>query len=310
MGQGPEEYISMTSIILDEENDEMFVHCSSLKNIFTYDLFGNFKQNFKYMVGGDKSSRLSASINYDPIYNFDRDNLICFDFTSGRNFSSATEVDVEPRNIFWIISKLDGSITKEIQIPFEKKILQVLFLLETGRIGVVYNKGLIPYRDGWILTETSADTIYNYSANHEMTPFIVRTPSVQSMNPEVFLFPGVLTDRYYFLQTIKKEYESNTAFRGNLRKIDLVYDKQEDTTFECVVYNGDFASKRPVANMVEGVPIFTVVNSNDVAFIENIEAFELVEAYEKGELKGRLKEIAANMDEEDNPVIMVAKYKK
>jgi hypothetical protein len=39
-------------------------------------------------------------------------------------------------------------------------------------------------------------------------------------------------------------------------------------------------------------------------------AYELVEAYEKGGLKGKLKEIAAELNEESNPVIMLAKYKK
>ena len=37
---------------------------------------------------------------------------------------------------------------------------------------------------------------------------------------------------------------------------------------------------------------------------------DLVEAYEKGQLKGKLKEIAANLDEESNPVVMLLKKKK
>ena len=32
--------------------------------------------------------------------------------------------------------------------------------------------------------------------------------------------------------------------------------------------------------------------------------------HERGELNGKLKEIAATLDEESNPVIMLAKYKK
>ncbi|MDH6358178.1 hypothetical protein M2135_003185, partial [Parabacteroides sp. PF5-9] len=35
-----------------------------------------------------------------------------------------------------------------------------------------------------------------------------------------------------------------------------------------------------------------------------------LDAYEKGQLKGKLKEIAAGLHEESNPVIMLAKYKK
>ena len=40
-----------------------------------------------------------------------------------------------------------------------------------------------------------------------MKPFIVRMPSVQTQSPEVFLFPGILTDKYYFMQCVTKEYD-------------------------------------------------------------------------------------------------------
>jgi hypothetical protein len=36
----------------------------------------------------------------------------------------------------------------------------------------------------------------------------------------------------------------------------------------------------------------------------------LVEAYKNDELKGRLKEIAAKLNEESNPVIMLVKHRK
>ena len=41
-----------------------------------------------------------------------------------------------------------------------------------------------------------------------------------------------------------------------------------------------------------------------------LESFQLVEDYKKGILKGKLKEIASKLDEEDNPVIMLIKHKK
>lgn len=48
--------------------------------------------------------------------------------------------------------------------------------------------------------------------------------------------------------------------------------------------------------------------------IENatsLNASRLVEIYKKGQLKdGKLKEIASELDEEDNPVIMLVKQKK
>ncbi|MDR2118365.1 MAG: 6-bladed beta-propeller [Tannerellaceae bacterium] len=310
-GQGNEEYTNITgTIALDEENGEMFVNCGGLRKILVYDLFGNFKRSFDYMEGEDESSMFKKEIGYNPICNFDRNNLIFQDCTNARNFMGrgGVYVDLDPRDIFYIISKQDGSITKKIPVPFEKKILQIVFH-PSGGVGKVSNLGLTPYHDRWILVEPSADTVYSYSADHVMKPFIVRTPSVQSMDPEVFLFPGVITDRYCFMQSVKKEYDE-TESGSNLKETDLVYDRQEKKIFEYTVYNDDFTTKRPLKNLVDDVLTLTVVNHDEVAFSEKIEAPELVEAYRKGQLKGRLKEIAATLDEESNPVIMLAKYKK
>jgi hypothetical protein len=51
------------------------------------------------------------------------------------------------------------------------------------------------------------------------------------------------------------------------------------------------------------------INSGIAAF-QNLEAYQLVEAYKNDELKGHLKEIAAKLKEGSNPVIMVMKNKK
>ena len=175
-----------------------------------------------------------------------------------------------------------------------------------SRLRMIPNRELIPGRDGWILTEPSSDTVYCYSSAHTMTPIIARTPSVQSMDPEVFLFPGVLTDRYCFIQTVKNEYDFN-ADKG-FPKTDLVYDRQESAIFECTVYNDDFTNKKTMS-LVWEYPMFTFVNS-EIAIMKKLEADELIEAYKKGQLKGKLKEIAAGLDEDSHPVIMLAKYKK
>ena len=37
-----------------------------------------------------------------------------------------------------------------------------------------------------------------------MIPLIIRTPSIQSMVPEVFLCPSIVTDDFYFMEIVKK----------------------------------------------------------------------------------------------------------
>jgi hypothetical protein len=41
-----------------------------------------------------------------------------------------------------------------------------------------------------------------------------------------------------------------------------------------------------------------------------LEAFELIEALEAGELSGELKTVAEGLKEDDNPVLMVVKFKE
>lgn len=95
------------------------------------------------------------------------------------------------------------------------------------------------------MTETSADTLYNYAPDGTLSPFIVRTPSAHTMEPEVFLYMGIHTDRYYFMQTVKNVFNFD---KGNGFYTDeLVYDKQEKAFFQVSVCNGDYAEKRTVA---------------------------------------------------------------
>jgi hypothetical protein len=289
-GQGGEEYTNISrGIVLDEDCSEMFVNNRSARRILVYDLDGNFKRSFKHKEG--------AGYNY--IYNFDRENLICYD-GAYNNDGEANEQS------FMIISKQDGSITKEIHIPIEEKILTALIVKDEAK-NMTYastpstDYPIIPYFDKWILVEPSSDTLYRYFSDHTMRPFIVRTPPIRSMEPEVFLFLSFLTDRYYFMEAIKKEWNFGT--NDGYPRTNLMYDKQEKAIFKYTIYNDDYSSKmRVYMNSEPG--------DDEIVTWQPLQAPDLVEAYEKDQLKGRLKEVASILNEESNPVIMLLKHKK
>lgn len=284
-GQGDEEYTQTTEIILDEDNNEMFVMDYPVRKFLVYDLYGNFKRSFNFT---------GSSGHYIAVFNYDRDNLI------GYMSYHPTE---NKQSFHLIISKQDGSITKEIQIPSKEiKTLTVVKNVngEVATIAFPFYP-IIPNHDNWTLVETSSDTVYNYLPNEKTVPLIARIPSVYLMDTEVFLLPGILTDRYYFMQIQKKGFDFATM--RALPVTGLVYDKQENTVFRHTVYNDDFSNNRKV-------DMWSRPGNQEIATWQPLEAHELVESYEKGQLKGKLKEIASKLDKEDNPVIMLIKHKK
>ena len=281
-GQGAEEYTRMNDVILDESNGEIFVKSQGNK-ILVYDLYGGFKRCLN--LGREVSS----------VFDYDKNNLICYDMSDyhskGKDRSKSYHI---------IISKQDGSVTREIFIPF--KTINTPIVVDGDKFIASYSYPIRLSHDAWTLVDTSADTLYHYAPDGTLIPFIVRTPSAHTMQPEVFLYMGISTDRYHFMQTLKNvfNFEKGNGFYTD----ELVYDREEKAMFQVAVCNDDYAEKRTVAISDKSI-------NREFENATSLNASRLVEIYKKGQLKdGKLKEIVSKLDEEDNPVIMLVKQKK
>ena len=298
-GQGPGEYASISKVFLDEDNKEIFIDEFQRKSIKVYDFSGNFTREFHY-----KENAL-----YYRMLNYDRESFICWNET---NLASQVYKDEASKTPFFIVSKQDGSIIEEIKIPFEEIISYTDIIINRDNQGKIQSVfainpdnalSIINSQGQWILAESSVDTIYRYLPDHTMIPFMTRTPSIRSMDPKVFLLPGIITDRYYFMQIFKKEFD--LANQRQVPEVDLLYDRESKALFEYAMYNDDYTDKRHVVMMGK-----SRCENDEIVFWQKLEAFELVEAYKEGKLKGKLKKVAATLDEEDNPVIMIVKHKR
>lgn len=281
-GQGGEEYGRINDLILDESNGEIFVESPGNK-ILVYDLYGSFKRV------------LNLDREVSSVFNYDKHNLICYDMSDYHSKGKD-----RTRSYHVIISKQDGSVTREIFIPF--KTINTPIAVDGDQFVASYSYQIRLSHGEWTLIETSSDTLYHYAPDGTLSPFIARTPSTHTMVPEVFLYMGICTDRYYFMQTVKNvfNFEKGNGFYTD----ELVYDKEEKALFQVAVYNGDYAEKRPVA--MTAAPV-----NSEIEDVTTLDAFRLVEIYEKGQLKdSQLKEIASRLDKDDNPVIMLIKQKK
>ena len=255
-GQGAEEYARINEIILDENNGEIFV--MSLGNkILVYDLYGKFKRCLN--LGREVSS----------IFDYDKYNLICYDMSDyhskGKDRSKSYHL---------IISKLDGNITREIFIPF--KTINTPIVTDGGNFVANYSYQIRLSHGKCTLMDASSDTLYNYAPDGTLTPFIARTPSTHTMEPEVFLYMGIHTDRYYFMQALKNvfNFEKGNGFYTD----ELMYDKEEKAIFQVTVCNDDYAEKRPVAMTAKSI-------NREIEDATSLNASRLVEIYKKGQLK-------------------------
>jgi hypothetical protein len=105
-------------------------------------------------------------------FNYDNDNLVCYDENNEKN------------RAFVFISKKDGSITNKVKIPFKKNI-SLLSKSQNGilftTVGPSHYRTIIPFKGNWYLVEFSSDTVYIFLPDYNLCPFLVRTPSIQSM---------------------------------------------------------------------------------------------------------------------------------
>ena len=280
-GQGAEEYAGINRIILDESNDEILVMSPGNK-ILVYDLYGEYKRCLK----------LDREVS--SVFDYDKSNLIGYDMSDYHNKGKDRS-----KSYHILISKQDGSITREIFIPF--KTINTPIVTGDGGFVASYSYQIRQSHGKCTLMDTSSDTLYNYAPDGTLTPFIVRTPSAHTMEPEVFLYMGIYTDRYYFMQTVKNvfNFEKGNGFYTD----ELMYDKEEKAVYQVAVYNGDYAEKRTVAMTAKPI-------NSEIEDATSLNASRLVEIYKKGQLKdGQLKEIASRLSEEDNPVIMLVRQK-
>ena len=281
-GQGGEEYTQITQIVLDEEQNEMFIVDYPRQKFMVYNLEGKFLRSFNF----DENSY------YSFVYPYDKAHLIVY--------KDCAHHGQPEKSCHAIISKQDGKTIRELSLPYEEleDIRYTGMHEKYGEITAVPAHYLtVPARKDWYLASISSDTIYRHLPNGNKHPYMVRTPSINSMDPEVFLFPKMMTERYDFLVSIKKKMEDNFSFPST----NLIYDKQEKSTYTYIIRNADFEGSN--------VALWESSLSPEIASYRTLHAHELVEAYEKGKLKGKLKEIASTLDEEDNGVVMLLKQK-
>ena len=284
-GNGPHEYLYASTVMLDEEQSLVYVHDIQMQKMFIYQLNGEFFNEYD-------------TDNFRFVYQFDDEHFIVYHQITNR-------VNISMTPYFSIVSKNTGQQVKKIEVPLAlEKAADLSITVGEEEQQMVYSAMHLPLvrtmDGGFLLNEVSCDTIYKINRDLSVVPQFVRKPSLDN-NTQVFLEAGLETTHYqFFTCTTKHPEDMDNMFE----EVQLVYDKQEQQIYRYSLSLDDY----------EDYDItFTAhnVNSDTKAGIGlgRISVYDLQEADEKGLLHGRLEEMAATLDDEDNPIVIVYHFK-
>lgn len=288
-GQGSKEYQNIIGMAVDPKAQEIFIVDYLLKyRMQVYSFTGQYKRTlpipFKMILGS--------------ILDFSADYLL------------ACDRDVDQKGIsnrakpYMLLSKKTGEIVKELDIHFTKRMSNRMSKPfgenQTISAALGYDP-IVRCEDSYVIGDLSADTIYTYTPQGVLSPMLVRTPPVLSMETPKVLLPDYRAGSYFFFYLVDFEFdfETRTGFPDKY----MVYDYAAGKTYVCKLVNRDCEEQEiqlgdgGVTNKAWNTACYTIPSSM------------LIEQSEAGKVHGLLKEIAAGRTDDDNPVLVIVRFK-
>lgn len=136
-----------------------------------------------------------------------------------------------------------------------------------------------------------------------MTPIAVRTPSVRATDPPVILSPFIYTDSLFCFEMMPYYYNPANPTEAYDKSRDLICDRRTGKIEEVEFYNSDFSTKSRNMGMRS---IKSTVKNYCISWYS---PERLIDQYNAGLLKGKLKEVASTLQIDDNDVLILCKFK-
>ncbi len=276
-GQSGREYIRAFNSIFDRERQELFVYenYKTRVRILVYDKNGNYKRTLPV-----KSKQMGNFIN------FDKDNLL--EYESYGCYSSQKNRIKKNLTPFMLVSKTTGKIDTLKQIKLEDRDNKVMrkSLGKDKSMSAIFVGGEIISlsKQLFVLNDDYADTVYTFSTKRELKPILIKTPAFKTQkDKKILLRMNSISEKWMFLTTQLKDIDFAT--KKFPKPNYLVINRETNSINEVQFINKDMGTKKPYYN--------NFVNADD-----------LIELLEEGKLKGKLKTIAENLKEDDNPVLI------
>ena len=285
-GQGPEEYSMMLDALVDWDKEDVFVFDSGSR-IVVYSLDGTFKRKLP----------LNANLVQHDAYIWSDSQLVACRYGNWDK-----DEKLVPYQPIVLLSKEDGKMDS---LSYRKEHSFPTYIGAKEMNIRIHWPSLDKLNGDVYVNDLSADTIYRWDARTQaLQPVMTRTPSVTLDDLDgYFMDLKGVSSLYYFLHFLARQASMDSHFvMVDEKSRNAVYDRKEGKVYHPKFTNKDYPS-------MEKIHLNFCEEENACAIVQ-LEAFKLIEALEAGELSGELKTIAESLKEEDNPVLMVVKFKE
>lgn len=280
LGNGPEEYIKIEDYAVDSLAGEVFIWDMQLNTILVYDLSGQFKRSGK---GGAKYY-VFGEINADYLMGY----------TPNNRWNKPPDMRVRDGNIP-ALSFIEKKSLEVIPTNFD-----YLKPRDMGSMMVINHFSFVP--DGVYITCERSDTVYLVDRQRVITPRMVDVTPYSEKQAQAF--PVIETDRYIFLS---KEQEVRRGEPSLSKWKSFVYDKQKQQLFCLNVDMGRYKDiSLALANDQIALTQFNITRNSNYAMAV---LSPQILAGNPALLPPELQQIADSLNEEDNPVLMLIKFK-
>lgn len=293
-GQSGEEYRDPISIAVD--NEEIFVVDFWKKCIQVYDYEGKYRRTL----------RLPAKSNFSSsIFNYNDDFLLGND----KYMVDTGKDDQTNKTPYCKISKKTGKLTP-LPLKFTKRIGDefVQYIDEQNSIGGILGVSpLATFGSDGLIADFTLDTAYIYQ-NDVLQPIAVRKNCVSNNNKPIISTIEFLTDRYQLWFTQEKNLDFKT--KNVPEPVFYLIDKKINECYLIEFFNADGVTWADVTTSIYERLSANIHSVPPKYAIQIYKPEKLIKFNNEGKLKGELKIIASKLKEDDNPVLMIAKFKE
>ena len=286
-GSGPQEYSAIHNFAVNFQKEEIYICDYPLRfRILTYSFDGDFI----------RESKLDQKIWPLILYNYDENFLIAYD---SYNMESSKKANKKP---YSLINKKNGKVSPLPLKITNRKSNRVMISEGQKYICAGVNiDPMIKTDDGVVISDFALDTIYKYTG-HKLIPIGVR----KNLGQKDLSSFCAYSSNYSFFNIVKMEVDENNI-KNAPTELDSKFfflDRKSSSISEAKIQMSDVVTKKDLSWDCYGKDL------HESGVTRTFKASTLIKLLKEQRLNGKLKEIASTLNEEDNPVLMMAKFKK